>query len=99
MADAATAAPPLASGSNSTVSSLLGVSRRRSGLALAWRRRLRARARLPPQTSPGKEETVELLPHAKGGVGGLLAAAKASEDLCAMFPFTSNLIGFFGFDS
>ena len=41
MADA-TAADP-----NSTVSSLLGVSRRRSRLAPAWRRRSRARARLP----------------------------------------------------
>ena len=37
--DATAAYPPLACGSNSTVSSLFGVFRRRS---LAWRRRLRA---------------------------------------------------------
>ena len=49
--------PPLACGSNSSVSSLLGVSRRHSGLAPA-----------PP---PGKEEPVELLPHANGGIGGV----------------------------
>ena len=33
-----------------------------SGLAPAWRRRLRTRARLPSQPPTSKEETVELLP-------------------------------------
>ena len=80
--------PPLACGSNSIVSSLLGVSRRRSGLAPAWRRRLRARARLPPPplhpSLPSKGETVELLPHANGGVGGFLNVSVSI--LCAEYP-------------
>ena len=41
---------------HSTVSSLLGVSSRRFGLALAWRRRLRARARLPPTPLAKKKQ-------------------------------------------
>ena len=49
----------------------LGVHRRRSGLAPAWRRWLRARARLLSQTLFSKEEIVQLLPHATGGFDGL----------------------------
>ena len=46
-----------------------------SGLAPTWRRQIRARARLPPstQTSPSREETVELLPHANGRIGGFVS--------------------------
>ena len=77
-----------------TVSSLLGVSLRRSGLAPAWRRRLRARAPPSPhQTSPlfrrssPQEETVELLPHAKEGVCGFLHLV--TENMRSMMIFYS----------